>query len=81
MQHDGSNGARARSARIRATHDNEATRLDSMRRNATEQPSRASLMTRVASLLGRARRWNVDPLPALDTQAESELLIAPRPHE
>jgi hypothetical protein len=81
MQHDGSNSARARSARIRATHDDEATRLDSMRRNGEELRSHPSRMARVAAVLGRARRWNVDPLPALDAQPEGELLIGPRPHE
>jgi hypothetical protein len=35
-RHDGSNGARARSARIRSDHDYEATQLDSLaRRSAT----------------------------------------------
>jgi hypothetical protein len=34
-RHDGSDSARARSARIRADHDYEATRLDSMRRRSS----------------------------------------------
>jgi hypothetical protein len=58
MQHDGSNGARARSARIRASHEYEATQLDSMRRNAAAletQPPPASLRARLASAFGRPR--------------------------
>jgi hypothetical protein len=70
MHHDGSSGARARSARIRSSHDDEATRLDSMRRNAAArdaQPARVSLRTRVASVFGRQRTWN----PTVDAEGES----------
>jgi hypothetical protein len=58
--HDGSNGARARSARIRAAHDCEATQLDSMRRRANTLEPRArrqgrwrALAATVARLTGR----------------------------
>lgn len=70
MHHDGSNGARARSARIRSSHDYEATKLDSMRRNAAvrdAQPPRASLLARLASVFGRSRTWN----PTVDAEGES----------
>lgn len=70
MHHDGSNGARARSARIRSSHDHEATKLDSMRRNAAArdaQPARASLLVRMASIFGRQRTWN----PTADAEGES----------
>jgi hypothetical protein len=58
MQHDGSNSARARSARIRSAHDYEATQLDTMRRNPVvrEEPSRVPLTARIASAFGRAPR-------------------------
>ena len=55
--HDG--GARARSARIRSTHDYEATQLESMRRRTrelretVEHPSRVA---RMRAALGRLRR-------------------------
>ena len=48
-RHDGSNGARARSARIRSDHDDEATQLDSMARRSA-MPGGQS---------GRARWWRV----------------------
>ena len=58
MQHDGSNSARARSARIRTAHDYEATQLDTMRRNAATlpEPSRVPLAARIASAFRRAPR-------------------------
>ena len=58
MQHDGSNSARARSARIRTAHDYEATQLDTMRRNAAAlpEPSRVPLAARIASAFRRAPR-------------------------
>lgn len=64
MQHDGSNSARARSARIRAAHDDEATRLESMRRNATARDlkqRRGRLALRLTAALGRVRHARVDP--------------------
>jgi hypothetical protein len=65
MQHDASNSARARSARIRAAHDYEANRLESMRRNtATQHQPHVALVARLTSALGRVRRWNVDPRDA-----------------
>jgi hypothetical protein len=56
MQHDGSNSARARSARIRTAHEYEATQLDTMRRNgaARGEPSRVSLAARIVSAFRRA---------------------------
>jgi hypothetical protein len=44
---DGSNGSRARSARIRAGHDGEATHLDAMRRRSAA----------LDDTTGRVRRW------------------------
>jgi hypothetical protein len=69
MQHDGSNSARARSARIRTAHDDEATRLDSMHRRASSVPrqrrSRVALIDRLSSFLLRARvRQAESPLEA-----------------
>ena len=57
MQHDGSNSARARSARIRASHEYEATELDTMRRHgaARELQQRPSFVMRLSSLVARAR--------------------------
>ena len=64
--YDSGYGSRARSARIRADHDDEATHLDSMRRRAAEarggadHPNwlRAAGM-RIARLAGRPRRRNL----------------------
>ena len=58
MQHNGSNSARARSARIRSAHDYEATQLDTMRRNAAArpEPSRVPLAARIASAFRRVPR-------------------------
>ena len=81
MHHDGSNSARARSARIRAAHDDEATRLESMRRNARTQHRACSHSTsarpsasleRRSSALGRAHRWKDDPLQGLEVDAERD---------
>lgn len=81
MQHDGSNSARARSARIRAAHDYEANRLESMRRNATQPQPHVSLLARLTSALSRARRWNADPMQGLEVDTKSELVADPNPHE
>jgi hypothetical protein len=58
MHHDGSNSARARSARIRTAHEYEATQLDTMRRNsvARPEPSRVPLAARIASAFRRTPR-------------------------
>jgi hypothetical protein len=65
MRHDGSNSARARSARIRVAHDDEANQLDSMHRNAAavelRNQSRVSPIARVASFLARARTASASP--------------------
>ena len=82
MQHDGSNSARARSARIRAAHDYEANRLESMRRNTgMQQQPHVSLLARLTSALGRVRRWNADPMQGLEVDTKSELVVDPSPHE
>jgi hypothetical protein len=64
MHHDGANSARARSARIRSAHDGEADQLETMRRNAMalreRRRARVSLVSRLASALGRSRRLDVD---------------------
>jgi hypothetical protein len=46
MYHDGGNSARARSARIRAGHDYEATHLDSMQRRGSALEQRAERVSR-----------------------------------
>jgi len=81
MQHDGSNSARARSARIRAAHDYEANRLESMRRNGMQQQPHVSLLARLASALARIRRWNADPMQGLEVDTESELVVDHSPNE
>jgi hypothetical protein len=56
--HDRGNGARARSARIRSSHDYEATQLDSMRRGTLaleETAARPSFLARTRATLGRLR--------------------------
>jgi hypothetical protein len=76
MQHDGSNSARARSARIRASHDYEATELDTMRRQgaARELQRRPSFVMRLSSLVGRTRGLGVDTVPALDSDGQGEVI-------
>jgi hypothetical protein len=78
MHHDGSYGARARSARIRAAHEYEATELDSMRRNAAKgamREPRASVLTRLSAALGRARWWHADPPLALESDGDGEVAV------
>ena len=59
--HDGRNGARARSARIRSSHDYEATQLDSMRRRTralaedAERPSKVARLRAIVVRLGAQR--------------------------
>ena len=53
---DGRNGARARSARIRASHDYEATQLEEMRRRSESlepRPARVPLLTRLSAVFAR----------------------------
>jgi len=80
MQHDGSNSARARSARIRAAHDDESNQLDSMRRRGAafelQKQSRVSPLARLASLLGRARPSSAGSLPATTDEGEGDA-VAP----
>jgi hypothetical protein len=48
----GGNGARARSARIRTSHDYESTQLEEMRRRSvrvTPQPERGSILSRLSA--------------------------------
>jgi hypothetical protein len=78
VQHDGSNSARARSARIRTTHDYEATELDSMRRAgelARQQPARVSLVARVAAAFGRSPGWTGEPAPTFEPTPEVDVII------
>ena len=49
-RHDGSNGARARAARIRADHDLEATHLDSMGRRSAALEAQETTLHRHSSL-------------------------------
>jgi hypothetical protein len=77
VQHDGSNSARARSARIRTAHDYEATELDSMRRAgelARQQSQRVSLMARVAAAFGRSSRWSEEAAAGLDAATEVDVI-------
>ena len=64
--YDSGYGSRARSARIRAEHDDEATRLESMRLRTAEPRERANHLgrlraagARIARLVGRPRRRNL----------------------
>jgi hypothetical protein len=55
---DGSNSARARSARIRAEHDYEANELEAMQRRSAAfeaRPRRVSLLTRISDVFGGMR--------------------------
>ena len=75
MQHDGSNSARARSARTRAAHDDEATRLESMRRNARARDltqRRGRLALRLTAALSRVRHGRVEPLQGLEVDVEHD---------
>jgi hypothetical protein len=70
------NGARARSARIRADHDYEATRLESMRRRTSQCNGGAghvSLFTRLQARLGRLTARVVD------APASNETVVAEVP--
>lgn len=75
MHYDGSNSARARSARIRASHDYEATELDTMRRNGAARglQQRASFVTRLSLLVGRARGLGASA-QAIEPEGEPELI-------
>jgi hypothetical protein len=68
---DGRNSARARSARIRASHEYEATHLEEMRRRATPIESRPDR----ASLLGRLRAVFARPHPNVDV-AETDAIAS-----
>lgn len=69
---DGRNSARARSARIRASHDYEATELESMRARTREAGEpRPGLVTRLASAVALMRRTNRDA--AIVATAEREI--------
>ena len=74
---DGRNGARARSARIRASHDYEATQLDSMRRGTQEsaQPE-ARLLTRLTAAFGRVSRSSGEPARVQAVESELEAVPA-----
>jgi hypothetical protein len=56
MYDDGRNGSRARSARIRTTHDLEATTLDTMRRRSRERATQRSWIVRLAVICLRPTR-------------------------
>jgi hypothetical protein len=62
------NGARARAARIRYEHENEATELDALRRQA-ERLSRRSLRASRWALLRRAARHTANvPRPVAEPE-------------
>lgn len=67
MHQDGSTSGRARAARIRASHDYEATELESMRQRPGALPARQrprpSLMARVTAVLARTRPRPVGTAP------------------
>ncbi len=79
MPYDGSNGARARSSRIRAAHDDEATRLESMRQRArasqAHPTARASLLTRAVRALVQRPAFESDPLRHLEHGVEGETTV------
>jgi hypothetical protein len=64
MYHDGSNGCRARAARIRTAHDYEATELDSMRRR-TRRAQKAGAprgpIAQIVALFGGLRAAPAEP--------------------
>ena len=69
MYHDASNGARARSARIRSSHEYEATELDAMERRTLAHQERAGRPSRIARLrafLGRCVTRRSQERAALD---------------
>ena len=71
---DGRNSARARSARIRASHDYEATHLEEMRRRTREgaQPAtRIALMARVASAFSVLHPKPATQVPVAQNEIEA----------
>ena len=69
---DGRNSARARSARIRASHDHEGTQLEEMRRRTRELGDpEPRLLARLAAAIGRVRR--ADPSSGQVIAAETEI--------
>ena len=67
---DEGNGARARSARIRTSHDYEATQLEEMRRRSAPlelHAGRSSLLTRLSAAFGRmpGRRADIKEAEAI----------------
>jgi serine/threonine protein phosphatase PrpC len=68
---DGRNSARARSARIRASHDHEGTQLEEMRRRTRElgQPE-PRLLARLAAAIGRVRRSDAGSGQVVAAEAE-----------
>jgi hypothetical protein len=73
MNRDGSDSARARSARIRVSHDDEATQLESMRLRTLRaaETGSAPLPQRLVASLARLR-WKKD-LPASVLVGEAEI--------
>jgi hypothetical protein len=71
MQHDGSNSARARSARIRSSHDDESNQLGSMRRRTAEGEAREARVSLVARLVSTLRRRSRGDLVVPIEPAES----------
>jgi hypothetical protein len=72
---DGRNSARARSARIRASHDYEATKLESMRRRTgegAEPKPRGRLVARLATAFRGPRRLSHSPahIPVAENEIE-----------
>lgn len=75
MRRDGSDSARARSARIRASHDYEATQLDSMRRTTVAQaePKPHNLfVTRVVAAFTHVRGSSPSSVQAVTRESEAE---------
>jgi len=69
---DGRNSARARSARIRSSHDDEGTHLEEMRLRTVALEGRArrvSLLTGLSSAFGRRLRRRADV-------AETDVLVS-----
>ena len=75
MYRDGSDSARARSARIRASHDYEATELESMRQRTLagdRLEARASRIAHLGAALGRLRRSHAGPAGVLAVDVETD---------
>jgi hypothetical protein len=75
---DGRNSARARSARIRASHDYEATHLESMRRRTQETGETEPRVRLLARLAAALRGLRPPPAHIAITDRDIETAVADR---